>query len=70
MTDYTASERVARMNAKRRAEGWGQFKVWTPPGTDIEALRRAYPGKKGGIDWGKVLSAALAHADHHPEAGQ
>ena len=64
MTDYTASERAARLAEKRRAEGWAQFKVWAPPGTDIEALRRAYPGKKGGINWSKVLCAALAHAEH------
>ena len=63
MTDYTASERAARLAEKRRIEGWGQFKVWTPPGTPIDQLRERFPGPAGGIDWPAVIKAALSEQD-------
>ncbi len=67
MTDYTTSERSARMAAKRRAEGWGEFRIWTPPDAPTDQLRRVFPSARGGVEWLAVIKAALAHADHKPE---
>lgn len=64
MTDYTASERAARMAEKRRAEGWGQFRIWTPPGTPMDELKRRFPSERGGVNWSAVIAAALDKAGH------
>lgn len=69
MTDYTQTERTQRFHARLLAEGQKRITAWAP-GSDIDALRQAYPGKRGGIDWARVFKTALAHADHKPEGGQ
>lgn len=63
--DNTRNERAARMMEKRRAEGWQQFRIWTPPSTPVDRLKTAFPGKQGGINWEEVISAALAHSGQH-----
>ena len=63
MGDYTRTERTARMNERRKAEGWKRFNAWIPPTTPIERLRQQFPGPQGGLDWVAIAQAALAHAE-------
>lgn len=70
MTDYTKSERMARMAEKRRAEGWGQFSIWTPPDAPIAELKRRFPTGRGGVDWMAVIAAALDKAGHQGAGSQ
>jgi hypothetical protein len=65
MGDYTQTERAARMKAKRQAEGWKMASVWTP-GANLEALREAFPGSRGGVDWEAVIKAALSVVGRKP----
>lgn len=65
MTDYTRSERMARMTANRKAEGWARFSIWTPPDAPMDELRRRFPSGRGGVDWMGVIKAALA--GHKPD---
>jgi hypothetical protein len=69
MADNTRCERAARLRERRLAEGQKKLDLWAP-GEEVDALKAAYPGPYGGVNWRAVIAAALAHADHHPEAGQ
>jgi hypothetical protein len=63
MGDYTRTERTARMNERRKAEGWRRFNIWAPPTAPVERLRRQFPGPQGGLNWDAIMEAALAHAE-------
>lgn len=52
------SERQAELKARRVADGQVKVTLWA--GVDqLEALKAAFPGPRGGIDWGAVIKKAL-----------
>lgn len=57
----SGAERQARLAARRRADGSERACFWASA-RDLEALRRAYPGPRQGIDWTAVVGAALGAA--------
>jgi hypothetical protein len=61
MTDYTRYERTQRYEQRLLSEGFRRIGAWAPSAY-IDALRLAYPGPRGGIDWTRVFKAALEKA--------
>jgi hypothetical protein len=61
MTDSTRTQRSARMRARLLAEGQ-RYATILAPGADLDALKRAYPGTRGGTNWSAVIAAALDRA--------
>ena len=59
MGDYTRTERAARLRARMLADGLKGASIWAPE-QDLDALRAAYPGPRGGIDWPKIIRLALS----------
>jgi hypothetical protein len=58
----TAAQRQQRHKAKRREAGEQLARFWLPQ-ADLDALKRRYPGPRGGIDWPAVVAASLAPAE-------
>jgi hypothetical protein len=66
MTDYTRSERQARLVAKKLAAGQVRVTTWID-GALLEQLRKAYPTKMhGAADWPRIAEAALKLAGEQP----
>jgi hypothetical protein len=58
LTMKSTAERQAAMKARRQAEGQVKVALWA--GVDqLEALKAAFPGPRGGIDWQAVIARAL-----------
>jgi hypothetical protein len=57
----TRYERNRRYELRLQAEGMRRIASWAPADA-VEALRQAYPGRRGGIDWNAVIMAALDKA--------
>lgn len=54
----STAERQAALKARRVADGQVKVTLWA--GADqLEALKAAFPGPRGGIDWGAVIKKAL-----------
>lgn len=62
MTDYNRSERNQRYESNLQAKGYCRIAGWVP-GATVDAIRRAYPTTRGGIDWEAVIKAALEKAN-------
>ncbi len=56
--ENSTPSRQTKMELRRKAEGMRRIPVWVD-GKDYEELQKKYRGKKGGVDWGKVISDAL-----------
>jgi len=54
----TTAERQQKLFEKRTSAGMRPVKVWLTGG-DYEALRGAFPGSRGGVDWQRVVDVAL-----------
>lgn len=55
----TDTQRQKRFAENRRQAGLRALKLWLPE-ADIAALREAFPGPRGGIDWSRVVAQALS----------
>lgn len=55
------TERQRKLVAKRLTQGQKRALVWAPE-TDLDALKRAYPGPRNGVNWMAVIAAALDKA--------
>lgn len=66
MAQSTGAERQRKYAEKCQAEGKRQTYLWLDD-TDAAALKRAYPGQRGGINWKAVIAAALIKADEKSE---
>lgn len=55
------AERQRRLVAKRLTEGKKRALIWAPK-PDLDALKDAYPGPRGGIDWQTIIQGALEKA--------
>ena len=54
----STSERQAELKARREEAGQVRVTVWA--GNDqLEALKAAFPGPRGGVDWQAVIARAL-----------
>jgi hypothetical protein len=57
------AERQAKFTERMKAEGWRRVPVWVQE-SDLDALRKEYPGPRGGVDWQAVLDAVLRGKNH------
>ncbi len=49
--------RQAKLKEQREADGYRRVPIWVHE-RDLDALRERYPGPRGGVDWGAVISIA------------
>lgn len=62
MAQKSGAERQAAYAAKLQAEGKRQVYLWLDNNSTV-ALKRAYPGTRGGIDWQSIITTALSPTD-------
>ena len=58
----TAAERQKALADRREQDGIRPYKLWVSA-ADAEALRERFTGARGGIDWAKVIAAALGRSE-------
>jgi hypothetical protein len=63
----TVAERQKDFRQRRAAKGLIRPEVWLEPSV-LESLRKAFPGPRAGVNWPRVIAAALEKTDHSPEA--
>lgn len=56
--DNTAYVRQARRREQLKFDGLKPTQVWLSEG-QMAALKRAYPGPRGGIDWQSVIQKSV-----------
>jgi hypothetical protein len=59
MTRRSGAERQRKHAEKQKAGGRKQVYLWLRDG-DAAALKAAYPGTRGGIDWRRIIERALS----------
>ncbi|BBL77464.1 hypothetical protein MishRS11D_45620 (plasmid) [Methylomagnum ishizawai] len=58
----TGADRQRKYAEKRQSEGKKQVYLWLD-NDNADALKREYPGIRGGINWQAIIKVALAHVE-------